>query len=240
MKKTNLNTYTKDFFIEMVWFWSSVAFILFYAMTGLKTVTGFGLNRKFLHILSCLSLTVTYGSCIFFKSSAVNIQKLLKDSNFRCLLVVCSLLGVDGMLIPMVPFLLMSSLAIASYIVKNKNRFEKAPVLQTSLSMVSYKDQITLMALKIEVISLPLIFFYLLLGSADLFVFVSYASLVWFEYSTNPCMKKAVQEILETVNKAVASPNVPNDVRIKYDQAKKYIAGKIPPYMMEGTKTASS
>lgn len=240
MKKTNLSAYTKDFFIEMVWFWSSVGFLMAYAMLALKTVIGLGFNRKFLHIISCLCLIVTYGSCIFFKSSAINIQKLLKDGNFRCLLVACSLLGVDGMLFPMLPFLLMSSLSVSNYIIKNKSKYEKTPILQTSLNMSAQKDRIMLYALKIEVLSLPLVFLYLILGTADLFVFVSYASLVWFEYTTNPSMRKAAKEILETVDRAAESPSVPQNARHKYHLAKKYIAARVPIYMMDRPKTASN
>ncbi|KAI5190011.1 hypothetical protein NEMIN01_0796 [Nematocida minor] len=239
MKKTNISAYTKDFFIEVVWFWSSVGFILTYILTGVKTTTGFGINRKFLHVVSCLCLIATYASCIFFKSSAINIQKLLKDGNFRCLLVACSLLGVSGMLIPMLPFLLMSSLSVANYIIKNKGKFDKTAAMQTSLNLIAQRDQIMLVALKIEVLSLPLLFLHLILGTADLFVIVSYASMVWFEYTTNPCMKKAAHEIVGSMDKIAASPSIPHAARQRYYQAKKYIASRLP-IPVEHTKTASS
>ncbi|KAH9387506.1 uncharacterized protein NEMAJ01_2402, partial [Nematocida major] len=195
MKKTSTGGLSRDGLIEQIWFWGSVGFILTYSMGVVRTVTGIGLPKRFLHICSCLCLIATYGACIFFKSSAINIQKLLKDGNFRCLLVACSLLGVSGMAIPMLPFLLMSSLSVTGYVVKNKGKFEKSPILQTSLNLSEQKTYITLVALKIEVLSLPLIFLQLVLGNADLFVLVSYTSMVWFEYTTNPRMRTAVQEI---------------------------------------------
>lgn len=231
MKKTRVGEFTKDIFIEMVWLWGSIGFILSYAMCVIKTTTGLGLHRRFLHIVSCLCLIVTYGACIFFKSSAINIQKLLKDGNFRCLLVACSLLGVRGMIIPMLPFLLMSALSVTNYIIKNKGKYDKTSMLQASMNLAAQKDHITLLALKIEVLSLPLIFLHLILGTADLFVLVSYASMVWFEYTTNPRMKVAVREIVESTDAIAESPNVPIVLRHRYTQLKQYIAGKLSLYM---------
>ncbi|KAI5134382.1 hypothetical protein NEAUS04_0149 [Nematocida ausubeli] len=218
----------KDFLIEQIWLWSSISFITIYSMILVKVISGLGINKRVLHIGSCLSLIATYSSCIFFKSSAINIQKLLKDGNFRCLLVACSLLSVRSMVIPMMPFLLMSTLSVAGYINKNRSKFEKTSVVGAAHNLAIQKDQITLFALKIEVLSLPLIFLHLVLGSADLFLFVSYASMVWYEYTTNPRMKSAVYEIIEVIDRLVGSSNVPHSLREKYSLLKEYIKMRLP------------
>ncbi|KAI5128632.1 hypothetical protein NEPAR04_1003 [Nematocida parisii] len=225
MKKSTVG---KDFLIEQVWLWSSAVFMCVYSMLVVKAITGLGINKRVLHIVSCLSLIVTYSSCIFFKSSAINIQKLLRDGNFRCLLVACSLLSVRSMIIPMLPFLLMTTLSVAGYVIKNKNKFEKTQIIGVAQNLICQKDRVNLLALKIEALSLPLILVHLIFGTADLFVFVSYASMVWYEYTTNPRMKSAVYEIIEVVDRLVGSSNVPNSVRDRYISLKNYVKTRIP------------
>lgn len=90
------------------------------------------------------------------------------------------------------------------------------------------RDEITLFALKVEVLSVPLLLLHLLTGGTDLFSVVSYASMAWFEYSTNPCMKKAVKEIVMSIEHVVYSPSMPQELKKRYSQVKTYLSKNIP------------
>ncbi|OAG29487.1 hypothetical protein NEDG_00620 [Nematocida displodere] len=228
MKKTNAQTLGRDNMLEQAWFWGNGVFIVVFSMSIIKAAMRLGFNQRFLHILSCLSLMVSYGSCVFFKTPAINIQKLLRDGNFRCFLVFCSFLTMRGSLVPMIPFLLMSCLSLSSYILKNKKLYENSLLMGASQNIASKRDQITVLALKIEVLSVPLLVLHLLTGNADLFAVVSYASMAWFEYTTNPSMKKAVTEIVAKIDKTVESPSVPASIKQRYTEAKKYLTARMP------------
>ncbi|KAI5180427.1 hypothetical protein NEOKW01_0731 [Nematocida sp. AWRm80] len=228
---------TKERLLESAWLWSSILFIAIYSVSTVKGLLGMSTGRRVLHIICCFCLMVTYGSCVFFKTSAVNIQKLLKDSNFRCLLVACSLLGMKGATIPMLPFFIMSSLSVAGYIAKNKKTWENTGILRTAVMLSRKRDELTLLAYKIEILSVPLLLVHLVFGNSDLFVVASYMSMTWHEYNTNLCMRRAVVEIITTMDTLMRSSNVPEVVNQRYTQFKGYISSRIPLPVDTKTKT---
>ncbi|KAH9386914.1 uncharacterized protein NEMAJ01_1810, partial [Nematocida major] len=69
---------------------------------------------------------------------------------------------------------------------------------------------------------------------ADLFVLVSYTSMVWFEYTTNPRMRTAVQEIGSAMDAIAYSQNTPRPLRERYAQAKEYVRAKMPVKLAAG------
>ncbi|KAI5184289.1 hypothetical protein NEHOM01_0034 [Nematocida homosporus] len=240
MKKSTLQSLYKEALIKRIWLWCSMGFVLVYSMLVIKTFLGIGLNKRVLHVLSCLCLLVTYGSCVFFRTNAINLQKLLKDGNFRCLLVAGSFLGMNSALIPMFPFMLMTTLSVAEQVVKERKKFAKTSLLDASLRLTSRRDEVTLFALKVEVISVPLLVLHLLTGNADMFSVVSYASMAWFEYGSNPCMQRAVRELVGSLDRIIGTPGVPPLVQSKYGQLKRYVAAYSPAVPAAGSEPAKA
>ncbi|KAI5191372.1 hypothetical protein NECID01_1441 [Nematocida sp. AWRm77] len=228
-KSTAGHSLTKNDYIQGAWLGGSLGFIFAYVLVVVKTVFGLGLGKRVLHLLCCSMLMLTYSSCVFFKTPVINIQKLLRDGNFRCLLVACSLLSMKSAVVPIFPFFLMSVLSLATYVVKHKQKFEKTNAIKAAVALSSKRDELTLLAFKIEIISVPLLVLHLLAGTADLFVVVSYTSLAWFEYNTNPCMKKAARDIIESIDSVVESPSMSPLVKQKYAIVKRYIGAKLHP-----------
>lgn len=227
MKKSVLEAMYKDRMVTNAWMWCTTGFILVYTVTIIKALTGIGINLRALHVISCMLLMVTYGSCVFFRSNVINLQKLLRDGNFRCLLVACSFLSLRRAIIPMFPFFVMGMVGIAEFVVKNKKRFMNSPLLDASIGLSGRRDDMTLFALKVEALSVPLLFLHLFTGGADMFSVVSYASMAWFEYETNPCMKKAVSEIISVIDTMIASSVVPVQIKTRYMHMKQYISQKV-------------
>jgi len=226
--RTNaLKSLNKEALIRSSWLASAFGFVFLYVGLVLKTVLGFGLNARVIHALCCVSLIVMYGACICFKTPSVNAQKLLRDGDFRSLLVACSFLGMRRALVPMLPFFFLSCLSISAYVVKNRKMFEKSPLFEHSLSLSSRRDEVTLLAFKIEIVSIPILFLFMLMGAADLFVVVSYISLVWFEYNTNPCMKKAVKEVVSLLDSAFESPIFSSSIRKRYHLLKEHVSVRV-------------
>ncbi|KAI5172788.1 hypothetical protein NEFER03_1820 [Nematocida sp. LUAm3] len=228
MKKSSAEGLYKEALMTKIWLGCTFGYILLYIMSAVKILLGVGAPKRLLHVLSCFCLIVVYGTCLFFRSSNINLQKLLKDGNFRCLLVACSFLSMKGALVPMLPFMIMSAISISEYVVKNRKMFLNTSLLDTSMAVASRRDEITLFALKIEILSVPLLLLHLLTGGTDLFSVVSYSSMVWFEYTTNPCMKKAVNEISAVVEGIVYSPNMPQELKKRYGQIKAYLSKNVP------------
>lgn len=224
-KILGVSGYTKEKIVEQIWLCGTSVFVCAYLASVLKALFAGGSPGRLLHTLCCVSLMTVYGSCVFLKTPAINIQKLLRDGNFRCLLVFCSFLGIQSALIPLLPFLFMSALSFASYIIRNKAMFKNKVVLNSSAAILKMKTEITIIALKIEVFSVLLLFVSFLFLRADLFAVVSYSSMAYFEYITNPCMRQAVSEMLQSLDGLVSSSPLPDDLKQKYEGIKRTLEG---------------
>lgn len=206
----------KDNVLESAWFWGNLTFIACYLLSLLKSTGVLPIKKRAMHILSCSSLIAAYGSCVYSKNRELVLERLIKDGNFRCLLVFCSLLTLHSAIIPMFPFFIMSILALSTHVLKNRKIYEGKGFFFMCKFLVSRKDEAVLFAYKLEVLCVPLLLAYLLIGSADLFSAVSYAGMVWFEYNHNPLMRKAISELRANLDSIAFSPSVPAKVREKY------------------------
>lgn len=215
-KPSGAQSLSRESVLEMTWIWGTVSFLAFYLLSMLRMAGVLSVKKRAIHVLCCLSLIASYGSCVYSKTPDLNMQRLLRDGNFRCFLVFCSLLTMKTAVFPLLPFFIMSAFSLSSYVLKNRKAYERRGFFSACKGFAIYQDEGVLLAYKMEGLCIPLLLAYLLTGHTDLFVLVSYSSMVWFEYNSNPMMKKAVSELRRSADQMAKSPMVPELVRAKY------------------------
>jgi Transmembrane protein 33/Nucleoporin POM33 len=219
--------------LERAWIMGNISFIALYTISLLGMLGILSIRKRIVHMLSCTSLVVSYGSSVYLRNPDLNMSVLIRDSNFRCLLVFFSLFSMRSDMLLLLPFFLMSLQLLASHVSKNRKTFS-ASVVRMCEKISVHRDESILVAHKLEALNVALITVYILFGLADLFVFISYASMVWSEYTSNPLMRKGVTEMRESVDKVMASPRIPLAIRRRYIKTKSYFLGKIPAEKAKG------
>lgn len=170
-----------------IWLITNLFFVLCYTFTLLPVI---------FNIRNFVSIYILAGALIFsyglsLQKCLSDPQKILKNSNFYCILIFMTLPHRFYLL----PFYLIAITNVCSYTVLHKKKFEQYTLYTYAADVVQYQRQMYMFAYALEFYCVFISFLLCLIGKTSFLTTASFFYCVYFEYENNKVMRDAISKV---------------------------------------------
>ncbi|KAM0678099.1 hypothetical protein BDAP_001358 [Binucleata daphniae] len=166
-----------------------------------------------------LAAILIFSYSISLQKCICNPQKILKNSNFYCILVFITFPHRFYFL----PFYLIAITNVCSYTVLHKKKFEKYALYVYAADLVQYQRQMYMFAYALEFFCVFFSFLLCLVGRTSFLTCGAFFYCVYFEYLNNKVMRDAIGKIRQCADQVFENTGMLN---LYYTKARDFAINK--------------